>query len=281
MSDEGTITIMFRGLMVGHLVTQEGGESFYEIGIMHAKGHHLRIHTMVGDPHNMEKAGEPVGVLHLDKFTGESQPRRWELKADAPAAEGVRLKENAKEPPDRISSTDKDDFRWIIDLDSGDFYPGVTAPGVVSLLDTARLKPLVRINHGEFYTSETARVLRRKASDPKFTVFGRVAGNTACEIKVKGGGVHLVDERGDVLFSARSAPGIFYEFVNTPPEPLGRSTLHHHHPPQDHFQFYYDLFTGDVADRLEKFHFQEPKPPGSRPHLCGKIYLSESNDPFK
>lgn len=277
MSDEGTVTIMFRGLMVGHLVNQAGGERFYEIGVVRTEGHYLRIHTMAGDPHNMKEAGEPVGVLHLDKFDAG---RRWELKVDAPAVEGVRLRMSGDEPPDRINSNDEDDFRWVIDLDANDFYPEVSAPGVVKLLDATKLMPLIRINHGEFYTSEKARVLRRRESERELTVFGQVAANTACEIKVKEGGVHLLDEGGDVLFSARSAPGIFYEFVNTPPEPFGGANRHQHR--EDHFQFYYRLFPNGLPRGLESFHFEEPFPLfGSRPHLCGKVYLSESNDAFE
>jgi hypothetical protein len=276
MSDEGTLNIMFRGLMVGHLVTQTHGESFYEIGVLPAEGHHLRIHTI------MEGEDTPVSVFNLDNFTGPSRPRRWELKVDAPAREGVQLRKNAEEPPDRVNSTDEDDFRWIIDLDAPDFYPDLTAPGVVGILDTAQLRPLLRVYHGEFFTSEKATVLRKHGSDTRFTPFGSVAANTGWEIEIEEGGVHLVDEAGKTIFSARSQPGVSYEFVNAPPEPFIVPDDHHHHP-HDHFQFYYNIFPTNLPKGVDKFQFQEfpPPPPGSRPHLCGKVFLSKSDSAFK
>lgn len=280
MSDEGTLTIMFRGLMVSHVVTQEDGQSFYEIGVLPAKDHHLRIHTIKkGEGGDADKV---IGVFDLCKLTGASNPRRWELKVDAPARPGIHLRINSSQPLDRQNSTDTDDFRWIIDLDAPDFYPDFPAPGVVSILDTTKFRPLLRVNHGEIFTSEKARVLRKRESEPKFNPFGSVAGSTGCNIQIEEGGVHLVDETGALIFSARSAPGIYYEFVNTPPEPFVEPDPHPHEHPQDHFQFYYQAFPPSTSRGVEKFQFQEiTPPPGSRPHLCGGIFLSKSTDPFK
>lgn len=293
-----TITILFRGLMVAHVVTGDESQSdFFEIGIFSdAPGHNLKINTLNAA---LALNEAPVASFPLDDVVRSGRSRLWHLVADDPADEGISLLHTAPEPFDRIAHAANpafsEDFRWIVDLEAEDFYP----QGVDGVLDTARLTPVLRIPRGLFYTSELFHSLKRRRNEGDFKNFGSVAFSTGCKIRVRSGGVRLVNEAG-VIFTFENNPGFIYEFVNTPPEVSpGEGDPHaahsHAHPTGhdhtgaggrfiDHFPLYYELFPRKLPPGFDRFSFDRPPVTalgaGPRPQLCGGVFISRTTDSF-
>ncbi len=267
MLTEQSLTIVFRGLMVSHLVSQQNAQSqFLEIGVLPSTGHSLRIHIMD------EASEDPVQIIPLDDIV-KSTSRRWHLEVIEPIKEGVSLYTNGAADFDRMTHPDEKDYRWIIDLEGKDFYQD----GLDGSINTAKFDPILRIPHGTFYTNEKSQQLKRKEGRDEFKNFGSVAADIGCDIQLKGEEVLLLDEDGREIFRFKKEPGTFYEFVNTPPD-----HSHHGHelPFADHFQLYYEILPAN----LERFVFEEnsqgSKPPGPRPQLCGKVFMSQMTEPF-
>src|SRR2546423_3419656 len=115
-SQSEILKLVFRGLMVFHKTTEtindaDGNKKSidcFEIGILPASGHFLRINTLRNE--------KRVGVFFLD-------PADTAWRLDLPNPKGVTTFKDDNEfsrlnlpiSPDR-------DFRWIVDLESKEFY---------------------------------------------------------------------------------------------------------------------------------------------------------------
>jgi hypothetical protein len=254
------LTIAFRGLM---LFRQQGSGagSFFEIGILQATDHILRINTVKN------------GILDSVLVAQDLQPghRIWRLEVDKPTDSGVST-ETQGVTFDRKSHTFERDFRWLINLDDNTEFYGQLA----GKINTALLSPVLRIPHGKFYTRLKSHALKRTMDgvSGEENPFGFIAAAIACDIEVTGGAARLVlDDPPHVQvadFEVDPSGNTLYEIVNTPPDP-------HMMMPgmdEDHFQFYYNMFTVNVP----KFHFQEraqDTAPAPSPALCGGAGLGQ------
>lgn len=311
MSAEQIITLLFRGLMVAHVVTDEETQrDFFEIGVFtDAPAHEFRINTLNAA---LPLGEDPVASFALDDLVGAGRPRLWRIEVDDPAQQGISLLHTAPDPFDRIALAGDDsaseDFRWIIDLEDDDFYP----QGVRGVLDTARLTPVLRVPYGELFTAELSPFLGRKRDNGQLERFGLVAGSTGCRIRVRSGGVRLVNEAG-TIFNFENNPGFLYEFANTPPEVSANDGEPHDHADEgephddhaaghgtghggghghgaggkffDHFPLYYELFPAVLPRGFARFAFDEIKSAagvgaGARPQLCGGVYTSRTRESF-
>lgn len=259
---EKTLTIIFRGLMV---FRQQGNDadSHFEIGIVPVPGpdhppHHIehipRISTFVNGALESVKILKGVQTSH----------RVWHLEVDGPDTAGVS-KDQQGATFNRTNHPFDRDYRWLMDLeDNTEFYGPL-----VGKIDTGKLKPVIHIPNGVFYTRlRSVNQLREKDGVSGQEDFGRVASAIACDINLTGAGAKLKTDAGVQIFNFKAEENTLYDFANTPPDT---------HVPapsvnEDHFQHYYDMFT----TRVPKFHFKEPNPdPAPRPALCGATGLGQ------
>jgi hypothetical protein len=280
MPSPSTLTIVFRGLLVFH---EDQRNNRMEIGLLPAEQHnHIpRIMTIKN------------GVLFSTKPLTDEIPgrdRKWLFKPDRPVGDGPYLRKSGREPMRRLTHGVESDFRWIIDIESREFPYG----DLTEAIDTTRLKPLMYIPNGEFYTRLRSTKLRRlqDGADPK--PFGCVAGAIGCDITLEGNVVDLIDTgTGDTIFQFMVEPNTIYEFSNTPPDTeaykrpegdkgTGGHLSHVEAGHDDHFLNYYDLFQHPGG--VPKFSFEEEPlfggPPGPNPALCGEVYLGERETPL-
>lgn len=258
-----TITIVFRGLLVFNKQTSRG-KDFFEIGILDERpGHVPRIMTF--------RRGVREDTRLLEDEMNNS-PVLWTLDVEQPVTQGISTRQTGSGQIDRLqNSPPDDDFRWIIDLEDSEFPYGNIDQHFV--LKRTKLKHVVRINTGEFYTRLKSRPLRRRqVNTTTVTDFGAVAGVIGCDIQVNAGNAKLIGaDPTQPIFTFESNPDLLYEFSNSPPDTAGAG---------DHFDHYYDIFTRQPP---VKFGFENPpsagpsgpSAPGPNPALCGKIYLSQ------
>lgn len=272
MSATTPLTITFRGLMILHFGSEKGKE-FLEVGILRAPGHIPRITTF------RKGTGGVDGTPHL---LPEAKQRGWRL--DVPGGQGVTRRQKGAQF-DRMTHDFEQDFRFIMDLEGGEFY----SQDLTKRLDTRGLMPVIRVPAGDLFTRLESGRLRRKKGNGPFDPFGQIAAVTACDLTFKGEEVRLLEGR-DVIFTFRKDPGVeIYEIRNTPPAddetppvPVPSGAGHTHHGPggqhDDHFQFYYDIFRD--LNGIEKFEFRQEGNPQAGPHpipdpqLCGQTMLS-------
>jgi hypothetical protein len=282
MTNQGTLTIVFRGLMILHEDKQRGR---MEIGVLREETLHVpRLLTITN--------GVLERVLDLRQFRDPSDPRDWWIEVKNPLMAEIRLRENHSSEFDRIKcETDPafdEDFRWSMDLEGSDFYDRDLTNELPNL---DLLFPLIFIDRGEFYTRLKSPVLNR---DPSPTPFGSVAAVIGCEIPYKPEGtdpskpevIAELKSANGTLFSFKHRPNTIYEITNTPPDVLLDAEMgaHHHSPavrkgtdpPDDHFHHYYSLFNPKPDP---EFMFSEPdSTPDPEPTLCGVGRLGTRKD---
>ena len=253
-----TINIAFRGLLV--LNDVQGRTRYMEIGVLEEKHAHVpRIMTF------RNGVREETMLLDLD---GNRQV--LQLMVDDPATTGITLREDAGQFNRMANPPSDEDFRWILDLENAEFpYVDIEKNFKVN---RTKLKRVVKITSGEFYTRLKSSVLRRSENGGTPVDFGAVGGVMGLAIPVNSGGAKLLNPAGDALFTFSSDANVMYEFANSPAD---TETT-----PVDHFHHYYDIFQQQPG---KKFSF-EKKPqgggigPGPNPALCGKIFLSKFPD---
>lgn len=273
------ITILFRGLLVFHQVAGFGGQPpMIEVGLLSQQGHFARIVTYRDGVRESTKCLFPDKGGFDENCMFQKPPTTklvWELKIDDvddpdkkgayPLILGSPHTFDRKAKPPRSA---KYDFRWILDLENGEFPYG----NQTGKLATSKLIVVLKIPAGEFYAKLLSPELYRHSNIGASERFGYIAGGMAFDIKVKSGGANLWGAmQGDLIFPFKSEPGVTYEISNSPPDTetmLG-----------NHFGFYYDLF---AAQPREKFRFSESPNPsdkrGPNPALCGELYLGQSSD---
>lgn len=273
MSSAPPLTIAFTGLMVFH---RQGNELF-EIGILPATNHHLRINTLVD--------GSTTDSLSITEKQINSSPRIWELEISNPTVQGVSMYMHTGTAFER-SLIDRD-FRWVMDLESAEFY----GEDLKKKMDTHSLRPLLHVPHGEFYTSEKSPELKRRRGGGDFETFGCVAAYVGCDIQSRDE-MAVLKAGDEVIFEFRGMPDTTYEVINAP--------LVYDPADEDHFHHYYHLFTEPV----EQFEFKRKVPEGEfltslkksgatetdapddaglmapRPQLCGAIFLGQRDIPL-
>jgi len=255
-----TITIVFRGLFVFNKQTSRGRD-YFEIGILDERpGHVPRIMTF------RKGVREDTKLLEADI---NKPPVLWTLEVAQPVTQGITTRQTSTSQIDRLQNIPPDDdFRWIIDLEDNEFPYGNIDQQFT--LKRTKLRHVVRIDNGEFYTRLKSLPLRRRQVNTTTVIdFGAVAGVIGCDIQVNSGNAKLIGaDPSQPIFTFESNPDLLYEFSNSPPDTAG---------PGDHFDHYYDIFTRQPP---AKFGFENPaaagpSPPGPNPALCGKIYLSQ------
>lgn len=270
MSSAKPLTISFRGLMVFHFGS-EGGKQQLEVGVLPTEGHVFRVTTF--------RKGSAKGTP-----TPLPAPRQRNWRLDAPAGQGITRREKGEFK--RETHGFDEDFRWIMDLEGGEFYDD----DLTEKLRTSGLKPVIRVPGGDLYTKLLAPDLLRSKGKGEFKDFGKIAAVTACDITFEGEEVKLLDGSTEV-FTFRKDPEVeFYEIRNTPPAedeeppievPDGGGHTHHGtaEDDKDHFRFYYNIFKD--KEGVEKFQFKPKAPPAGgpapepNPQLCGKTMLGK------
>jgi hypothetical protein len=256
---ESILTIVFRGLVVFHKTV--GPPSLFEIGLLPTSHHDNPPHIprIITCKNNEQCSVMPIGGLHPES-------RHWRLNVEGPLGDGVSTDEQGAF--NRASHTYQEDYRWLIDLEDNIEFFGPLA----GKFDTSRLKPVLQIPNGRFYTRLLSyEMMRRKDNEPEM-VFGKVSAAVGCDIRLTGSKAELVVAgtcKTIFTFNADPTGSTHYEIANTPPDT---------HVPvygEDHFQHYYDLFTV----RVPKFKFRPPPPPPGQPApspaLCGEVRLGQ------
>lgn len=280
MSEQATLTIAFRGLMVFH---EDPANQLMEIGFLRAEGHIPRVLTLTN------------GVL-ANVFDLRSRPeldtdaaREWQIEVSNPVKRGASAYTNGSIGFDRQTHPDDRDFRWIMDFEAGDFYN----KDLTDAMEAQKLKPVLRVPYGQFYTRLKSPQLKRSQDTTNTaSAFGAVAGVTACDIPITGGTAELkvAGPTGATLFSfnTENLGNTIFEISNTPPDiPLtlasgsGHEHMGHTNGAMDHFQFYYDMFRPDRMPS-PKFSFKalESETPAPDPFLCGKTMVGRRTIPL-
>src|SRR5215212_8816493 len=129
-------TIVFRGLMVFHFM-----DDVMEIGVLQngRSGHVPRIITT--------KNGVISSIFDLRTLDDFGFVRDWELEVTNPLQETATMYEEGG-TFDRRTHPYPRDFRWITDLEGRDMHD----KDLVDDIDTRRIKLVLRVRHGEFYT---------------------------------------------------------------------------------------------------------------------------------
>lgn len=205
---ESTLTIAFRGLLVFHRMEQKG-ESWFEIGFLFGEDiphHHPRI--------NIYRNSVLDRIFYLEEHIDPDYPL-WRLVVDNPIGGGVST--YTPGPFNRKMYPDEKDFRWIMDIESEEFYN----EDLTRKLNTRRLLPILRVPHGVFYTRLKSVDLKRFKDGSEEKAFGCAAAVIGCDIPLLGGGARLMEEdrhNPTPIFRFRPEPNVVYEFANTPPD---------------------------------------------------------------
>lgn len=257
---EFTLTIVFRGLMVFHKT--DVPQSRFEVGLLLPSGHHgnqthiPRINTFKN------------GVLHsVTRIERRYLERHiWRLEVDEPLG-GVSTDQQGEFIRSRV--THPRDYRWLIDLESREFHKDHA-----NTIMTGRLKPVLHIMTGRFYTRLQSLEMYRQQGGAAETDFGMVSAAVGCDIRLTGSNANLFANT-DIIFRFNVDPtgNTLYEIANTPPDTDVQG--------EDHFQHYYELFEPPLSENL-RFQFR-PKPAslevtGPSPALCGGVRLGTRTD---
>lgn len=259
---ESLLTIVFRGLMVFHK-QGSGPGSVFEVGLHSAtrhKEHFLRINTI--------KNGIVADIRPLEDAIGTTN-RRWNVEIDGQIGNSVKLSPHTTTAFNRKDdeNNDEEDFAWTMDLESDSFFGPLG-----TRIDTANLRPVIRVPSGRCYSRIKSPKVRRK-TDGSTTEpdFGRLCGAVGCDIRLTGQHAQLLPEGSDEpLFIFKVAPNTIYEVAYLPPDfpPPAEPTDHFHH-------FYHKL----LDTTLPEFSFEVLSGAvAPSPALCGEIFLGVRED---
>jgi hypothetical protein len=271
--DAPTIRVIFRGLMIFHFDTEK---LLYEVGVLRAPNHQLRIHVEKRSPSGTSEILVPVEEL------GSLDKRIWTLELTNPGTQGISTYQNGAFNRKKGIGDDRD-FRWTVDLEGEEFYNNALS------IKTALLGPIIRIPSGMFYTMTKTEPLLRKQGDHAFQEFGSIAEDIAADIWLDNGEAILKADSTEIVRLKRQ-PHTTYDVIieNTP------SSHQHLSSNVDHFDYYYDLIDNQPGGR---FGFAASKlrsslrmmrsagvytfapdattlAPGIPPYKCGGIFLS-------
>lgn len=283
------LMIVLRGLMV---FCFDRKSRSYEVGVLPAPGHGLFINTY---RNAMPKPGAnraPDETLSLERW---ADPRRLHWELEVPGSKGTGISKHLKDPFSRHdqSTSDPNDFRWIVDLESAEFHAEKLA------LKTGKLKPIMHFSEGKLSTLELTEPLIRQRGDVIEENFGAVAAATVLTLPASYGDPALrVRGTGEKIFQFKYEPTTFYEIVNIPPSQIpGAHTANSTAVAQvsvtrphldetqandcctpDDFQNYYELFNIPVERRFKLALAEAPPIPD--PYKCGGVELGARDEPL-
>jgi hypothetical protein len=251
-------TIVFRGLLV--FLHKSG---VMQIGVLEngKSGHVPRIITT--------KDGVIKSIFDLRTRPEFGTIRDWEIEVTNPLQPmAVTFQQN--ETFNRRNHPHARDYRWMTDLEAPDLHDR----DLSNEIDTSRIKLVLKVRHGEFYTRQLSRPLIRKQVRPaggNNVFFGMAAEVTGCDIEFNVGQLRL--KAGNTVafrFDKGIEDGVIYEFSNAPPDVLPDKP----HPPGGHFHMYYhNLFkTHPPNQQFDLFPENDPNP-APDPATCGGTKL--------
>ena len=255
---ESLLTIVFRGLMIFH---QQGNA--LEVGVLptaHAPNHFLRIYTI--------RNGLVDGITPIDPVLVGNSDRHWNIQVTGPVGSGARRFTDGSATLDRKDddNTHAQDFRWVMDIESAEFFGPLGTK-----IDTSVLRPVFKIPNGRIYNRLKSRRMNRLINGTGSAPFGRVSEAVACDIRLTGPRAQLVPEGGVPIFNFDAEDNnVIYEIANTPPDRIVPP------PPQfeDHFEHYYHILDGT----LPRFSFAlDTTITAPSPALCGTVFLGNRN----
>jgi hypothetical protein len=255
--DVMSATIVFRGLMVFHYM-----DGVMEIGVLEdgKSGHVPRIITT--------KNGVVSSIFDLRSVDDFGHVRDWEIEVTNPL-QAMATKFQQGDVFNRRNHPYERDFRWITDLEGSDLHDKDLSDDI----DTSRIKTVLRVRHGEFYTRLLSKpLLRQNVRPPGQPIpYGMAAEVTGCDIAFNIGQLRLKAGNSQVLtFDEGVEDGVIYEFSNAPPDvPVDRPHEH-----GGHFHMYYhDLFK--VHEPPHQFDLvpEDDPDPAPDPATCGATIL--------
>lgn len=190
-----TITLVFKGLMVFH---RDKDGKRYEVGILNAPKHKFRI-----DVKSKSSRGTKESSIDLKPAPGEI----WRLKIEDPLERGIR------EYRSEEFSRNRDDIRWLIDLESKEFHPPEPEPAERQL-KAELLNPVFHLDNGVFYTRGKSKLTERRKGTAPFKHFGFVAEEIGVDIELKSGNaVLVVESTGEEIFRLEKNGDVTHEVV--------------------------------------------------------------------
>ena len=280
--NSSTVEITFDGLMVFHKLGNH-----YEVGILDAVAtpapHHKFAITVDDVP-----VGNDVEAL---KALGNA----WVLEV-ARGDAGVNIHDKHHTTRFDDSEETKEDFTWIIDLESSEFqnekldlFPG-------------KLKPIIQLSKGELFTKYKTHRLKRKRGIGAFDSFGFVADKIGLRLNLSGEEELVLKVVGEGkngeafrLKANESHPYYKVAIRNVMNHEMVKAKIKTASEPS-HFQYYYKLF--DNVSKFKRFEFEKEYKPSinSRdtmgdfsktldsskccPYICGQLLLGKMDHPL-
>ena len=251
-------TIVFRGLLVFHFKN-----GVMEIGVLQngQLGHVPRIITT--------KDGVISSIFDLRSRPEFGNVRNWEIEVTNPLQDKATTFQQGA-TFDRRTHPHARDFRWTTDLEGPDLHNR----DLTSDMDTSRIKLVLKVRHGEFYTRLLSEPLVRKKIRPAGAdaFYGLTAEVTGCDIAFNLGQLRLKAGNTEAFkFDGRVEDGVIYEFSNAPPDVLPDRP----HEPGGHFHSYYhDLFRADPPAVQFDLVPENDSDPAPDPATCGGALVS-------
>lgn len=252
-SREPALIIAFEGLMVFH---PDPGGQYLEVGIIPAPEHEFRIELLSKSPE-----GVSTSTISLEQFLSSNQDT-LSLQFPTPT-KGITFHKNG--PFDRKSVTnDQRDIRWLIDLESSEFY------GRKLTVANNQLAVVLRVNGGEFYTKTTTLPLVRRKGDGTFYYFGRAAQEIATDVFLQDGDMVLRSETsGTEILRLKNRPDTTYEMaiknLPLPHEDMATNSNHFGNyyrvfpmPRSEWYEFRVDGLQKQLASQFSRVAFTSP-----------------------
>ena len=250
-------TIVFRGLLVFHFKN-----GVMEVGVLEdgRSGHVPRIITT--------KDGVISSIFDLRTHPLFGVVRNWEIEVTNPLQDkATKFEQGATF--DRRNHPHARDFRWITDLEGSDLHN----KDLTTDIDTTRIKLVMKVRHGEFYTRLLSKPLVRKKVRPAGddAYYGMAAEVTGCDINFNLGQLRLKAGNTEVFrFDQGVEDGVIYEFSNAPPDVPADNPYEE----GGHFHMYYhDLFKADPPAVQFDLMADDDSNPAPDPATCGGTIL--------
>lgn len=229
------VKVMFEGLMA---LSHNKKEDQCEIGILSTPKAIETCHQLMIRVTKTSPAG--ASVLFDTALTAALSPQLslFELDATSPANPGVSFRRHRQGPINRLTSPPPDDdFRWVVDLQSDEFHGKDLTPRL------EHFSPVLIVKHGEFYTAELSRSLKRIKGNGAKESFGKIATVIGADIFLDENSeavLKLGNGSNNVYLSLRKEAETSYEIFidNLCPEPADPSVTTNLE--SSDFSLYYD-----------------------------------------
>ena len=276
-----TLTIIYRGLMVFH---PDPGQKYVEVGVLQAPEHQLGIEVREISRKGVSTFSIPFPQLeHADRDV-------WQFEFASRSTKGISFYQNGAFDRKR-GLGDARDFRWVVDLEGGEFYDRELPT------NTNQLGLVLHVTSGEFSTKAKTAPLVRKKGDGTFQYFGSAAEEVATEVFTEGDTVLRSQKTGVEIIRLKTKPDTTYQIV------ISNTVAAHHQIASslNHFQYYYRLIAEPTPEwyefdlshnsissaatnalmgaRIVSANYVIPMDP--EPTLCGQVLLSKRKLPLR